>query len=85
MQMLSNDEKCTPDSVTESVDQSVPITDQTIGSRIILNANGQRLPDVLPKIRSFVLQDRDLLEKGTKAFTAHVRAYKEHQCSFIFR
>lgn len=41
--------------------------------------------DVLPKVRELVLRDRDALEKGTKAFTSHVRAYKEHQCSFIFR
>jgi hypothetical protein len=26
-----------------------------------------------------------VLEKGTRAFTAFVRAYKEHQCQFIFR
>merc|ERR1711865_443929 len=31
------------------------------------------------------MSDRDLLEKGTKAFTSYVRAYKEHKCSFIFR
>lgn len=29
--------------------------------------------------------DRDVMEKGTRAFVAHVRAYKEHQCKFIFR
>jgi ATP-dependent RNA helicase DDX55/SPB4 len=32
-----------------------------------------------------VLKDRDMLEKGTKAFTSYIRAYKEHQCAFIFR
>jgi ATP-dependent RNA helicase DDX55/SPB4 len=41
--------------------------------------------DVLPLIRSMVLDDRDLLEKGTKAFTSYIRAYKEHHCAFIFR
>jgi len=30
-------------------------------------------------------KDRDLLEKGTKAFTSYIRAYKEHVCTFIFR
>jgi ATP-dependent RNA helicase DDX55/SPB4 len=43
------------------------------------------LPDVLPKIRELVLRDRDMLEKGTKAFTSYIRAYKEHMCAFIFR
>ena len=43
------------------------------------------IPNVLPKIRDLVLKDRDMLEKGTKAFTSYIRAYKEHVCSFIFR
>ena len=43
------------------------------------------IPDVLPKIRQCILQDRDLLEKGTKAYTSYIRSYKEHHCSFIFR
>jgi ATP-dependent RNA helicase DDX55/SPB4 len=41
--------------------------------------------NILPKIRSLVLKDRDLLERGTKAFTSYIRAYKEHVCAFIFR
>eukprot|EP00593_Proboscia_inermis_P013620 CAMPEP_0171325078 /NCGR_PEP_ID=MMETSP0816-20121228/116583_1 /TAXON_ID=420281 /ORGANISM="Proboscia inermis, Strain CCAP1064/1" /LENGTH=305 /DNA_ID=CAMNT_0011824167 /DNA_START=332 /DNA_END=1249 /DNA_ORIENTATION=+ len=40
---------------------------------------------VLTGVRNLVLHDRDLLEKGTKAFTSYIRAYKEHQCAFIFR
>ena len=43
------------------------------------------LPNMLPKIRDIVLKDRDALEKGTKAFTSYIRAYKEHVCAFIFR
>jgi len=43
------------------------------------------LEDVLPRIRDIVLKDRDLLEKGTRAFTSYIRAYKEHHCAFIFR
>ncbi|KAJ1451534.1 P-loop containing nucleoside triphosphate hydrolase protein [Pelagophyceae sp. CCMP2097] len=31
------------------------------------------------------VRDRALLEKGTRAFTAHVRAYLEHRLQFIFR
>ena len=30
-------------------------------------------------------REQDVLEKGTKAFISFVRAYKEHQCRFIFR
>ena len=43
------------------------------------------LEDILPRIRDIVLKDRDMLEKGTKAFTSFIRAYKEHHCAFIFR
>ena len=43
------------------------------------------IPDILPKVRGIVLKDRDALEKGTKAFTSYIRAYKEHVCAFIFR
>jgi ATP-dependent RNA helicase DDX55/SPB4 len=47
--------------------------------------SAQKIQDVLPLIRSLVLKDRDILEKGTKAFTSYIRAYKEHVCAFIFR
>ena len=30
-------------------------------------------------------QDRDVMDKGVKAFVSYIRAYKEHQCKFIFR
>ena len=43
------------------------------------------IPEILSKIKSLVLSDRDYLEKGTSAFTSYVRAYKEHSCTFIFR
>ncbi|XP_074287181.1 DEAD-box ATP-dependent RNA helicase 18-like [Silene latifolia] len=41
--------------------------------------------DVVPQIRTAAKNDRDVMEKGLKAFVSFVRAYKEHQCSFIFR
>jgi ATP-dependent RNA helicase DDX55/SPB4 len=58
-----------------------------VEKRIIKSAAGPDVfvPDVLPSIRKLVLKDRDLLEKGTKAYTSYIRAYKEHQCGFIFR
>ncbi|XP_011084868.1 DEAD-box ATP-dependent RNA helicase 18 [Sesamum indicum] len=42
-------------------------------------------PDFIPQIRSAAKKDRDIMEKGLKAFVSFVRAYKEHHCSFIFR
>ena len=41
--------------------------------------------NLLPKLRGLCLTDRDILEKGTKAFTSYIRAYKEHHCAFILR
>ncbi|KAG2406729.1 DEAD-box ATP-dependent RNA helicase [Vigna angularis] len=41
--------------------------------------------DVVPQIRSTAKKDRDIMEKGIKAFVSYIRAYKEHHCSYIFR
>ncbi|KAJ7959598.1 RNA helicase [Quillaja saponaria] len=41
--------------------------------------------DVVPQIRSAAKKDRDVMEKGLRAFVSYVRAYKEHHCSYIFR
>lgn len=58
-----------------------------VEERVIKSAAGSDVfvPDVLPSIRKLVLKDRDVLEKGTKAYTSYIRAYKEHHCGFIFR
>ncbi|WCJ19947.1 DEAD-box ATP-dependent RNA helicase 18 [Euphorbia peplus] len=42
-------------------------------------------PDVVPLIRSAAKKDRDVMEKGLRAFVSFIRAYKEHHCSYIFR
>ncbi|RXH94695.1 hypothetical protein DVH24_024379 [Malus domestica] len=36
-------------------------------------------------IRSAAKKDRDVMEKGLRAFVSYMRAYKEHHCSYIFR
>lgn len=41
--------------------------------------------DVVPEIRAAAKKDRDVMEKGLRAFVSYVRAYKEHHCSYIFR
>ena len=43
------------------------------------------IDDTLNRVRELALHDRDILEKGTKAYTSYIRAYKEHHCAFIFR
>lgn len=42
-------------------------------------------PDLMPALRKLAEGDRDVLEKGVKAFVSYVRGYKEHYCKFIFR
>ncbi|XP_042439053.1 DEAD-box ATP-dependent RNA helicase 18-like [Zingiber officinale] len=41
--------------------------------------------DIIPQIRAAAKEDRDVMEKGIKAFVSYIRAYKEHHCSYIFR
>ena len=69
----------TTESCCSPVDDSASSDDHSIANE------DQRIPNILPKIRALVLKDRDFLEKGTKAFTSYIRAYKEHMCAFIFR
>jgi len=69
------------DNDKEDIDTTSPTVSAVNNSTL----NATTIPDVLPKLRKMVMSDRDLLEKGTKAFTSYVRAYKEHKCSFIFR
>ena len=98
---LDNDEVCKPPSEEEEdADEAIEDSDKKTSKskpsdnttstekRIIESAAGSDVfvPDVLPSIRKLlVLKDRDVLEKGTKAYTSYIRAYKEHQCGFIFR
>lgn len=39
----------------------------------------------LEEVRQLALADRDVMEKGKKAFVSFVRGYKEHHCMYIFR
>ncbi|CAA3028905.1 DEAD-box ATP-dependent RNA helicase 18 [Olea europaea subsp. europaea] len=42
-------------------------------------------PDIIPLIRSAAKKDRNIMEKGLRAFVSYIRAYKEHHCSYILR
>lgn len=99
VQELPDDEICKPPSEEDNDDDDKDQNDETgpkkgnkdsssaVEKKIIDSAAGPDVfvPDVLPSIRKLVLKDRDVLEKGTKAYTSYIRAYKEHQCGFIFR
>jgi ATP-dependent RNA helicase DDX55/SPB4 len=89
---LPDSECCTPPNLSSSSsspphEPDMDLTAGAVGERILHSASDAnlRLTDVLPSIRNMVLSDRDMLEKGTKAFTSYIRAYKEHHCAFIFR
>lgn len=41
--------------------------------------------DILETLKKEILSDRDLFEKSEEGFVSFIRAYKEHQCSYIFK
>ena len=87
---LPSSERCCPPDVEEETNRKIGANDESVekvASRVIQSASDSscELDDFLPRARDLVLSDRDVLEKGTKAFTSYIRAYKEHRCSFIFR
>jgi ATP-dependent RNA helicase DDX55/SPB4 len=92
---LPSSERCSPfiheNNVEEGNDKEATkrkadkLKEEEPTKRTIRCADGSEIEDILPKVKDLVLSDRDFLEKGTKAFTSYIRAYKEHHCSFIFR
>ena len=40
---------------------------------------------LLDQVKSATKRDRDLFEKGERAFVSYVAGYQEHTCNFIFR
>jgi ATP-dependent RNA helicase DDX55/SPB4 len=48
-------------------------------------AAAPELADLSQLPRRAAEADREVMEKGTRAFVSYVRGYKEHQCRFIFR
>lgn len=75
---LEDDEVCKPPSMEEQdgdevmEQQKADQDEENIQTRVIKSAAGSNVfvPDVLPSIRKLVLKDRDVLEKGTKAYTS---------------
>ena len=46
----------------------------------------QRLQnEILDEMQRLSVRDREILEASSKAFISFLRAYKEHQCTYIFR
>jgi ATP-dependent RNA helicase DDX55/SPB4 len=76
-------ERCCPETLSSG--SEVDAVEKSAEDKILSSVCGSPITDALPLVRAMVLKDRDMLEKGTQAFTSYVRAYKEHRCSFIFR
>lgn len=53
--------------------------------KLFKNCDPNTLNQNMLQIRSAAKKDRDVMEKGLRAFVSYVRAYKEHHCSYIFR
>ena len=78
------DADASEESITTATTITTASTTTTVtATKTITKEN--KIRNLLPMVKALVLSDRDYLEKGTKAFTSFIRAYKEHQCSFIFR
>lgn len=41
--------------------------------------------DINSKIHEIQLKDRSIIDKGTRAFVSHIRAYSKHECNLILR
>ena len=46
---------------------------------------GPEFPVFFDRIRAITAKDRDLYDKSQVAFVSHVRGYREHLCSYIFK
>ncbi|KAM0918850.1 hypothetical protein ACQ4PT_008588 [Festuca glaucescens] len=55
--------------------RGVPLMERECSSDIV---------DIVPQIRAAASEDRNIMEKGLRAFVSFVRSYKEHHCSYIF-
>lgn len=75
----------TDEKPVEKEEQKVDHKKHFKAEEIAIFDGEQEIMNILPEIKKLEMKDRDILEKGTRAYIAHVRAYKEHHCAFIFR
>ena len=71
-EMDIEDDDSTSEKEKTSKSKNTSSKEPTAETRVIKSAAGPTIfvPDVLPSIRKLVLKDRDILEKGTKAYTS---------------
>ncbi|KAB0791498.1 hypothetical protein PPYR_03298 [Photinus pyralis] len=49
------------------------------------SATDELVSELLTKLRKLQMADRDLFDKGTRAFVSHIRSYSKHECSLLLR
>lgn len=49
------------------------------------SASEEMVQELLEKLRERQKSDRDVMEKATRAFVSHIRAYSKHECSLLLR
>lgn len=49
------------------------------------DASDVQIGGLLEKLRVLQRNDRALMEKATKAYVSHIRAYSKHECSLLLR
>lgn len=59
-----------------SINQKVPLQPFEIEETVT---------DIVPNLRKMATKDRDIYEKGMRAFVSFVQFYRKHECSLIFR
>ena len=69
-----------PLSKQDYIDESLSSTDSVTARELDAAAL-----DLMGEIRDIVKTDRDLADKGAKAYVSALRAYTKHEASFIFR
>ena len=60
--------------------RGVPLEEQAVDPVVEASA-----AEILEEMKRLAMEDREVLEHGSTAFMAFLRAYQEHLCSYIFR
>ncbi|KAK4878260.1 hypothetical protein RN001_010766 [Aquatica leii] len=48
-------------------------------------ATDNKIDSLMNKLRHIQQEDRDVFDKGTRAFVSHIRSYSKHECSLLLR
>ncbi|XP_013777410.1 ATP-dependent RNA helicase DDX55-like isoform X2 [Limulus polyphemus] len=58
-----------------------------LNQKVILEKKdlGETFFNVLPKVKKMSMRDRDIFEKGKRAFVSYIQAYSKHECHLLFK